>query len=198
MQRTCVAIILVGLTAATSIHTTHAQGGGGGAGGGTGGGAASSGTAGSAAVGTGSAGDVGGAASGRVGGGPPAGQVGGGPPAGQVGGGAPAPNNASGANAEPVRPSPDHPAAGLENAPTTGGVIGGTTDVPPKGNEAGGAAPPAQANPQRSVQGGTAASGTRADPSERVVREKPVKPRPCSISAHETDGTTTCIGIKAR
>ena len=154
MQRVLVAIILVSLMAAAPIQTVHAQGGGGGSGGGSGsgagGGAANSGAAGSAA-GTGSEGNAGGAA--------------------------PAANNASGAgsgstNTGPVRLSPDHPAAGLENAPTTGGVIGGTTGVPPKGVEP------------------TASQASKSD--------KPVKTSPCTTSARETDGTTTCIGTPGR
>ena len=152
MRTASAAIILVSLMAVAPIEIADAQGGGGGSGGssgsGAGGGAASSG---SASVGTDSAGRVGGV-----------------------------PNNAAGpgggsTNAAPGRVSTDNPAAGLENAPTTGGVIGGTTGVPPKGVEPG-----------------------SATLSETSQSDKPVKPRPCSTSARETDGTTTCIGMPAR
>ena len=72
--------------------------------------------------------------------GAPAGRVGGGPPAGAVGGGAPASanpqgNGAAGAgnpgeNAAPLL-SLGQSGSGLEGAPTTGGVIGGSIGVPP-------------------------------------------------------------------
>jgi hypothetical protein len=34
--------------------------------------------------------------------------------------------------------------------------------------------------------------------SQASKSDKPVKTSPCSTSARETDGTTTCIGIPAR
>jgi hypothetical protein len=37
----------------------------------------------------------------------------------------------------------------------------------------------------------------RAIPGPDGVSTKIVKPQPCSVAAHETDGTTTCIGIPA-
>jgi len=180
MRKSSIRILIISLLAAASVHASQAQGGGGAGGGAAGAGAGS----GSAAAGTG------------------AGQsVGGGPPAGQIGGGPPAPNTASGANAAPKRVSPDHPAAGLEHAPTVGGVIGGTTGVPPKGSERGGTAPSTlgQSGPSNatSAQDATAAA-TKSGGAQPEIVDKPVKPRPCSVSARETDGTTTCIGVQPR
>ncbi len=180
MRKPSIRILIVSLLAAASMHASRAQGGGGAGGGAAGAGAGS----GSAAAGTG------------------AGQsVGGGPPAGQIGGGPPAPNTASGANAAPKRVSPDHPAAGLEHAPTVGGVIGGTTGVSPKGSERGGTAPSTlgQSGPSNatSAQDATAAA-TKSGGAQPEIVDKPVKPRPCSVSARETDGTTTCIGVQPR
>ncbi|MGY4309368.1 hypothetical protein ACVIJ6_006611 [Bradyrhizobium sp. USDA 4369] len=174
MRKSSVTIIIVSLLAAASVHASRAEGGGGAAGAGAG--------SGSAAARTG------------------AGQsVGGGPPAGQIGGGPPAPNNASGANAAPKRVSPDHPAAGLDNAPTVGGVIGGTTGVPPKGSELGGTAPSnsgqSGASNVTSAQDASAAA-TKSGEAQPEIVDRPVKPRPCSVSARETDGTTTCIGVQ--
>ena len=40
--------------------------------------------------------------------------------------------------------------------------------------------------------------GTKASSSQPDSLDKPVKPRPCSTAARETDGTTTCIGVPAR
>jgi hypothetical protein len=129
--------IILSLTSALLVLSptglAFAQGGGGGGGGGGAG-------AGSAGGGTGAAG-MGSAA---VGGGAPAGSVGGGPPAGRVGGGAPGSNDPAGNGAagtgypslnaagQRVVP-PSNPAAGLENAPTAGGVIGGNSGVPAGG-----------------------------------------------------------------
>ncbi len=56
-----------------------------------------------------------------------------------------------------MRVSPENPAAGLENAPTVGGVIGGTTGVPPlPSTAAGGVSPPAmgQSQPAEAPQSG--------------------------------------------
>src|SRR5580658_5852469 len=98
---------------------------------------------GTGAAGMGSAAVGGGAPSGRVGGGPPAGPVGGGAP----GSNSPASNGAAGtgypsSNAQGMQIiSPDNPAAGPENAQTTGGVNGGMTGTPPK-PDLGGARPP--------------------------------------------------------
>jgi hypothetical protein len=181
---------------------------------GAGGGAGSGAAAGSAGVGAGATGagvgaaGMGGAA---VGGGAPAGRVGGGPPAGAVGGGAPGSNNPAGngaagtgdpgLNAAGTVP-PDNPASGLENAPTTGGVIGGNTGVPPIGV---GASPPVtgQTDPvaPKRVEG-----IAEQPPSSTVGRVEPgtdggsskITPKPCGVAAHETDGTTTCIGIPAQ
>ena len=173
-----------------------------------GGGGAGSGSA--AGGGTGAAG-MGSAA---VGGGAPAGRVGGGPPAGQVGGGAPglndaASNGAAGTgnpstNSPAVQIGPDNPAAGLENAPTNGGVIGGTTGVPPKSVSEGGSSPPVMGQGQPVGAPGAVQGVAEQPPPSTVGLAKPgpdgvstriVKPIPCGVAAHETDGTTTCVGI---
>jgi len=161
------------------------------------------------AAGTGSA---------AVGGGAPAGRVGGGPPAGAVGGGAPgsmdpAGNGAAGtgnpgANAAGVtNGTAGTPAAGLENAPTTGGVIGGHTGAPPD-TASGSTAPPitGQIQPDpiapKSVEGvaeqAPSATVGLATPGPDGVSTVIVAPRPCGVAAHETDGTTTCVGLPAR
>jgi hypothetical protein len=205
------ALTIVASLAATLPSVLAAGGGSAGAAAGSTGASVSSTTgalgAGVGATGTGSA---------AVGGGPPAGRVGGGPPAGEVGGGVPgsanpASNGASGTgnpsiNAGGARAvSPDNPAAGLENAPTTGGVIGGNTGVP-----ANSAASPAvtghatQGHPAapQSVQGiaeqPPAATVGLAKPGPDGVSTETVAPRPCSAAAHETDGTTTCVGLPAK
>lgn len=179
-----------------------------------GGAGAAGGSAGATGAGVGAAG-VGSAA---VGGGAPAGRVGGGPPAGAVGGGAPgsinpAGNGAAGTgdpalNAAGVRSVPsENPAAGLENAPTTGGVIGGNTGLPPA-TGTGAASPPitgqTQTNPAppKAVEGVAeeepASTVGRAEPGADGVSTRIVAPKPCSAAAHETDGMTTCVGIPAK
>jgi hypothetical protein len=166
---------------------------------------------GAAAGGTGAAGT----GSAAVGGGSPAGRVGGGPPTGQVGGGAPGSNDAASNGSAgtgnpsantPAQVSTDNPASGLENAPTTNGVIGGTTGIPPKSVSDGGPAPSAtgQAQPQPAVapnavrgiaeQPAPSTVGL-AEPGPDGVSTRIVKPKPCGVAAHETDGTTTCVGI---
>ena len=183
-----------------------------------GGGGAAGGAAGSSGVGAG----VGamGTGSAAVGGGAPAGRVGGGPPAGQVGGGAPGSSNPEGngaagtgnpgANAAGV-PSvpPGNPASGLENAPTRGGVIGGSTGVPAASGDVGSASPPITGQSQpNDTRGPEAVEGVAEQPpSSTVGLAKPgpdgvsteiVAPRPCGVAAHETDGTTTCVGLPAK
>jgi hypothetical protein len=205
IRKSIILSMTAALLALSPTGLVFAQGGGGGGGGGGAG-------AGSAGGGTGAAG-MGSAA---VGGGAPAGSVGGGPPAGRVGGGAPGTNdpagngaagtgypslNAAGQRAVP----PSNPASGLENAPTTGGVIGGNIGVPAGG---GPASPP--------VTGQTQADPASPSRFEHVAEQPPsstvgravsgpdgvstriVSPRPCGTAAHETDGTTTCVGIPAR
>ncbi len=139
-----------------------------------------------------------------VGGGAPAGRVGGGAPAGQVGGGALGSPNLGGNGSTGVI----GPASGLENAPTSGGVIGGDTGVPPAANDVGGRSPPVvgQSQPD-STTAPKAVEGVAEEPPTSTVglaRPGPdgistiiVAPRPCGVAAHETDGTTTCIGIPA-
>jgi hypothetical protein len=174
-------------------------GGSGHGGGGVGGGVGAAGM-GSAAVG-------GGAPTGSVGGGPAAGTVGGGSPGssrpagnGAAGTGNPALNATGGgsrANAPEIRPT----------TTTTGGIIGGeggqTTGATPARNLPGGGLPPgalnqesptaAQPSPPNQMLG-TANTQTQAED----VLLRPVPARPCGVAAHETDGTTTCIGIPDR
>jgi hypothetical protein len=90
---------------------------------------------------------------------------------------------------------------------TTGGFIGGeggaTTGAAPGRNLPGGGLPPgalnqegapaAQSAPPSLIQG---AAGTQAQADDVSLR--PVPARPCGVAAHETDGTTTCIGIPDR
>ena len=149
-----------------------------------------------------------------VGGGAPAGRVGGGPPAGQVGGGSPGSNSAASngaagtgfpsSNAQGMPISPDNPAAGPENAQTTGGVNGGITGTPPKPDLGGAPPPPVMGQEQpsdaaRSVQGVAEQPAPStvglARPGPDGVSTRIVKPIPCGVAAQETDGTTTCIGI---
>lgn len=200
------------LTIAVSLAATlpPALAAGGGAAAGSSGASVSS-TTGALGAGVGAAGT----GSAAVGGGPPAGRVGGGPPAGEVGGGVPgstnpAGNGASGTgnpsiNASGARAvSSDNPAAGLENAPTTGGVIGGNTGVPADGVASPAATEHAMqdhpAVPQ-SVQGiaeqSPAPTVGLARPGPDGVSTETVAPRPCGVAAHETDGTTTCVGLPA-
>jgi hypothetical protein len=167
-----------------------------------GGGGARGGAVGGGAIG-GSSGTLGiGAA---VGGGAPAGRVGGGAPAGQVGGGALGSPTLGGNGSTGVTGGP---ASGLENAPTSGGVIGGDTGVPPAAPDVGGRSPPVvgQSQPD-SATVPKAVEGVAEQPAPSTVGlAKPgpdgistiiVAPRPCGVAAHETDGTTTCIGIPA-
>ena len=108
-----------------------------------------------------------------VGGGPPAGAVGGGPPAGAVGGGSPGSNNPAG-NGSAGTGNPSLNALG-------GGSFGNRTNEPgiPKVTTTGG------------VIGGYGGSAG-------IAPAAVVAPRPCGVAAHETDGTTTCIGIPGR
>jgi hypothetical protein len=149
-----------------------------------------------------------------VGGGAPAGRVGGGPPAGAVGGGSPGSSRPAGNGAAGT----DNPALNATgggsgvNAPeirsttTTGGFIGGgegsqTTGAAPARNLPGGGLPPGAV----SQEGPSAAQSTppnqglasTQEPADDVLL-KPVPARPCGLAAHETDGTTTCIGIPDR
>ena len=108
-------------------------------------------------------------------------------------------------NAAGVRTVPaDNPASGLENAPTTNGVIGGDTGVPP--STGAGAVPPpiaGQAQPApvtpKGVEGAAQPSPSstvgRAVLGPDGISTKIVAPKPCSTAARETDGTTTCVGI---
>jgi hypothetical protein len=200
----CLGFVL--LLSSLPVGMALAAGGGGAAGAGSSSGVG----AGVGAMGTGSA---------AVGGGAPAGRVGGGPPAGEVGGGAPGSANPEGngaagtgnpgANAGGVTSVPSsNPASGLENAPTAGGVIGGSTGVPPASTGLGSASPPITGQSQpNDTRGPKAVEGVAeepppstvglAEPGPDGVSTKIVAPKPCSAAAHETDGTTTCVGIPA-
>jgi hypothetical protein len=146
-----------------------------------------------------------------VGGGAPAGAVGGGPPAGLIGGGI-APSNTS-----PVSGS----GAGGALSPTVGGAPAAYTGVPPASDIPGGGPPPGSTDGSSPSATGQA-QPTQAQPAgapklvEGVAEEPPssgtgfavvaadgvstriVAARPCGLAAHETDGTTTCVGISKR
>jgi hypothetical protein len=161
-----------------------------------------------------------------VGGGAPAGQVGGGPPAGLVGGGSPNSNNPAG-NGSAGTGNPSLNAVGggpggngtntpgIPNSRTTGGSIGGqggSTGVAAPASDVTGGASPAFFSKQgqsttdpkapKDVQG---FAEREPMPTSGLARPGPdgvstvlVAARPCGVAAHETDGTTTCIGIPDR
>jgi hypothetical protein len=150
-----------------------------------------------------------------------AGQVGGGPPAGLVGGGSPNSNNPGG-NGSAGTGNPSLNAVGggpggngtntpgIPNARTRGSVIGGGAGVPspsPFGSP-GGTAPEALSSQRQSTDSATAPKAVQgvaeeeqfsptglAEPGPDGVSTVIVAARPCGVAAHETDGTTTCIGI---
>jgi hypothetical protein len=128
--------------------------------------------------------------------------------AGAVGGGAPTNNAATNSSAPPAGSVPAvnsaTPASPRANPPTTGGVIGGATGAPPAG---GATSPPitGQSSPPivpEAVQGVSAEQPTSrtglAKPAAGGVTTKIVPAKPCSAAARETDGTTTCVGIRDR
>jgi hypothetical protein len=154
-----------------------------------------------------------------VGGGAPAGRVGGGPSAGEVGGGSPGSNNPAGngaagtgipsRNAGGVQGNGTNASPGITNPTTTGGAIGGyggappMTDLPP-----GCTSPDALRRQSQSTKSPTAPKEVQgiaeqapfsptglARPGPDGVSTVIVAARPCGVAAHETDGTTTCIGI---
>jgi hypothetical protein len=160
-----------------------------------------------------------------VGGGAPAGQVGGGPPAGLVGGGSPNSNNPAGNGAAGTgNPSLNAVGGGpggngtntpgIPNARTTGsniGGYGGSTGVAPASDVPGGGASPEALSNQRSTTDPTAPNAVQgiaeqaplpttglARPGSDGVSTVIVRARPCGVAAHETDGTTTCVGIPSR
>jgi hypothetical protein len=201
-RRLSVTLLIVALPMGSAL----AAGRGGAAPGGLGGGVGAGGM-GSAAVGGGApAGAVGGGAS-RVGGGSPGSSN----PAGNGSAGTGNPSmNAGGAAGNGVNASP-----GVTNATTTGSVIGGYgggTGVAPAPDARGGTSP-AALNPE----GSSAASPTVPETLQGTAEEQARRPttglaqlgpdgastvtvsaRPCGVAAHETDGTTTCIGISRR
>lgn len=152
--------------------------------------------------------------------------VGTGAPAGRVGGGAPGSANPEGNGAaETGHPGTNaigstavpsaNPASGLENAPTTGGVIGGSTGAPPPTGNLGGGSPPTMGQTQTVTGQSQPNNATTPKAVEGVAEEPPlstvglakpgpdgvstriVAPKPCGVAAHETDGTTTCVGVPA-
>jgi hypothetical protein len=159
-----------------------------------------------------------------VGGGAPAGQVGGGPPAGLVGGGSPNSNNPSG-NGSAGTGNPSLNAVGggpggngtntpgIPNARTTGSNLGGGVGVPspsPFGLP-GGTAPEVLSSQRSPTKASTAPKDVKGvaeeaqfsptgltKPGPDGVSTVIVAARSCGVAAHETDGTTTCIGIPDR
>jgi hypothetical protein len=137
-----------------------------------------------------------------VGGGSPAGAVGGGPPAGLIGGG--------------VAPTNTNPTSGSgvgALSPIVGGAPGAYTGVPPASDISSGGLPPGSidsASPPATgqAQPPVAVKGIAEEPPPTAtglavlaadgVSTRTVAPRPCGLAAHETDGTTTCIGISKR
>jgi hypothetical protein len=171
--------------------------------------------AGVGAAGTGSA---------AVGGGASAGSVGGGPPAGRVGGGSPNSNDPAGngsagtgdprANARGIPSSVPIESPELKNATTRGGFIGGAGVGAPPPSLLGGAAPAASSSQAKSSDKQSSDKPTAPKSGQSAPEEEaPFSPtglsqpgsdgastvivaaRGCGAAAHETDGTTTCIGI---
>jgi len=104
---------------------------------------------------------------------------------------------------------------GISNARTTGsniGGYGGSTGVAPASNVPGGGTSPEALRSQRPPTNGP----TAPKDVQGVAEEGPISPtglskpgpdgvstvivaaRSCGVAAHETDGTTTCIGIPDR
>jgi hypothetical protein len=148
----------------------------------------------------------------QVGGGAPAGAVGGGAPAGLIGGGI-APTNTNPASSS---------GSGAPLSPTAGEAPAAYPGVPPASNIPGGGPPPDSADgsspsgagaeqAQRTQQGPIAVpklvGGVAEEPSPATgfavlaadgVSTRFVAARPCGLAAHETDGTSTCVGIPKR
>jgi hypothetical protein len=123
-----------------------------------------------------------------VGGGAPAGAVGGGPPAGLIGGGI-APTNTNTTSGS---------GGGVEGL-AAGGAPGAYTGVPPAPDApAGGLSPSktgtAETAREQSPVGPKSADGV-GTAAQDAGSSRIAAPRPCGVAAHETDGTTTCIGI---
>jgi hypothetical protein len=165
-----------------------------------------------------------GGGSAAVGGGAPGGQVGGGPPAGAVGGGSPNSSNPAGnGSAGTGNPSlnavggdpagNDTNAPGIPGARTTGSIggYGDSTGAPPASALPGGAWPEALSRQRSPTNASTAPKDVQgvaeAAPFSSTGLSRPgpdgvstmiVAARACGVAAHETDGTTTCIGISGR
>src|SRR6266478_4816864 len=148
------------------------------------------------------------------------------PPAGLVGGGSPNSNNAAGNGAAGTgNPSLNAVGGGsggngtntpgISNAKSNGsdiGGYGGSTGVAPASHvPGGGTSPEALRSQSPSATGATAPNSVQGvaeeAPSSTIGLARPgpdgvstviVAPRPCGVAAHETDGTTTCIGISDR
>ena len=149
-----------------------------------------------------------------VGGGAPAGAVGSGPSAGAIGGGSPGSNNPAGNGAagtgNPGRNAGGSAGSGITSsgitrATTTGDI--GYPGLPPAPDLLGGPSPAAlghapsatDAMAPNSVRGiaeeAPLATTGLARPGPDGVSTVIVPARPCGVAAHETDGTTTCIGL---
>jgi hypothetical protein len=142
-----------------------------------------------------------------VGGGAPAGAVGGGPPAGLIGGGV-----------APTNTNPTSGSGGGALSPTVGGAPGAYTGVPPAPDVFSGGLPPGSidgASPTATEKAQSPVAPTPAEGKDFTQEPPPpvtglavlaadgvstrtVAARPCGLAAHETDGTTTCIGISKR
>jgi hypothetical protein len=145
-----------------------------------------------------------------VGGGAPAGSVGGGAPTGDAARNSSAPLSASGSS--PSDNAATAPTSPSGNPPTTGGVIGGYTGVgnpPGSTKDTGGNAvsPPvtgqtapvqAPAEVRGFAEQPASSSSGLAKTADDGVSTKVVPARPCGTAAHETDGTTTCVGMSGR
>jgi hypothetical protein len=158
-----------------------------------------------------------------VGAGAPAGAVGGG--AARVGGGSPGSSNPAGngsagtgnpgTNARGAAGNDTNASPGVTNATTTGGVIGGyggATGVAPAPDPRGGPSPAALNQEGLPAANPTVPEALRGAAEEQMrlsttglsrpgpdgVSTVTVGARPCGVAAHETDGTTTCIGIPKR
>lgn len=139
-----------------------------------------------------------------VGGGAPAGAVGGGPPAGLIGGG--------------IAPTNTNPTSGSGEgalSPTVGGAPAANTGTPPASDISAGGLPPGSIDSASPSATGQAQRPVAQRPVVGVAELPPpatglavlaadgvstrtVAARPCGLAAHETDGTTTCIGILKR
>jgi hypothetical protein len=140
-----------------------------------------------------------------VGGGAAAGAIGGGPPAGLIGGGI-----------APTNTNPTSGSGGGTLSPTVGGAPAANTGTPPASDISAGGPPPGSTDGASPSATGQAQPPVAQRPVVGIAEERPtpttglavlaadgvstrtVAARPCGLAAHETDGTTTCIGIPKR